>query len=390
MKLKTLFLFFCSFIFALSVNAVISPSQDSISLETSSFRFYKDIDNIAINVPTVVEIPFVNDFMERFDFVVLDKVINSFEPYFFKQEALTNEIPISISTSPYESEASLMNDQNLRTYTDFVLPENTEGHVQITLSSPSPITSSTLTTLLADNVALPNFVEIRALVGNQNRIVVAKQRMNQQTVRFPQTISNQWTVSFDFGQPLRISELRLSQDNATKFNTRAVRFLAQPNHFYRIYFDSDRALRSQFLGESGDLSSAQDVLTIAPVLSQSNPSYIIADSDNDGVPDIRDNCVSVSNAVQQDLNNNNRGDACDDFDKDGITNNNDNCPNNPNYNQADKDHDGIGDVCDKEESRVTERYAWIPWVGMGFAAVVLITLLALTAKSTRGVEKKDN
>jgi hypothetical protein len=210
--------------------------------------------------------------------------------------------------------------------------------------------------------------------------------MDQQTIRFPQTTSNRWTVTFTFGQPLRISELRLNQDNATKSSVRAIRFLAQPAHSYRIYFDPDRLAMAP-VREAGNLVSAKDVFVVSDDTSQNNPNYVIADIDSDGVPDIRDNCVSVSNADQQDINNNGRGDVCDDFDQDGLINSKDNCSNNPNRDQKDTDSDGIGDVCDQEESRITERYTWIPWVGIGFAALVLIILLALTARSTRAAEK---
>ena len=37
--------------------------QSSISSVISAYRFYKDIDSISINVPTVVEIPFAVDFI---------------------------------------------------------------------------------------------------------------------------------------------------------------------------------------------------------------------------------------------------------------------------------------------------------------------------------------
>ena len=365
-------------------------SQGSISSVISAYRFYKDIGSISINAPTVVEVSFPADFIERFDFAVLDKTTNSFEPYFFKQETLINEIPISADSNPITNSVSRINDGDTRTYADFLLPGNAEeGRVQVTLSSSNSITSSVLTTLLDNNVALPSSVEIRAVVEGQDRIVVAKRRMDQQTIRFPQTISNKWTVSFTYSQPLRISELKLSQSNATKTSTRTVRFLAQPAHAYRIYFDPDRSKNAP-VGEAGNLSSAKEVRPIASVLSQNNPNYIVADTDNDGVPDVSDNCVSLANSDQLDINNNNRGDSCDDFDQDGLVNAKDNCPSNPNRDQKDTDSDGVGDFCDKEESRLTEQHAWIPWVGMGFAALVLITLVALTVRSTRVSEKEDN
>lgn len=374
------------FIFTASAQEL---QQNSISSVISAYHSYKDIDSVSVNVPTVIEIPFATEFIERFDFAVLDKTVNSFEPHYFKQETLINETPVSVSTIPNTGSANRIIDKDTRTYADFLLPENTQGQVQITLSSIDPITSSFLTILLENNVALPTSVEIRAFVNGQNRIVVANRKVDQQTIRFPQTTTNKWQVTFSYGQPLRISELRLNQDNATKASTRTIRFLAQPDHSYRIYFDPDRSAKAP-VGEVGNLASAQDVLIISTaVLSQNNPNYVIADIDNDGVPNVRDNCISISNSDQQDVNNNGRGDMCDDFDQDGIINSKDNCSDNPNRNQKDTDSDGIGDVCDKQESRITEQYPWIPWIGIGFAAIVLIVLLALTARATYA-DKQDN
>lgn len=363
--------------------------QNQTSSIISAYRYYKDINNTPINAPTVTEVSFASDFIERFDFAIFDKATNSFEPYFFKQETIVNEIPVSVSASPSNSTVGRINDNNIRTYADFPLLENVQGRVQITLSSAQLITSSILTVLLDNNVALPTSVEIRAVVDGQNRIVVANQKMDQQTVYFPQTTSNKWTVVFSFSQPLRISELRLNQDNAVKLSARAVRFLAQPSHSYRIYFNPDRSVSAP-VGEAGNLSSVKDIFIVSDAASQNNPNYIIADVDKDGVPDILDNCVSTGNSDQKDINSNGRGDVCDDFDQDGLINFNDNCPNNPNINQKDSDSDGIGDICDKEESRITEQYPWIPWVGIGFAAVVLIILLILTVKSSRSSSPEGN
>ena len=95
------------------------------------------------------------------------------------------------------------------------------------------------------------------------------------------------------------------------------------------------------------------------------------------------------------MDGNGRGDACDDFDRDGVINSKDNCPNNPNRNQLDTDGDGIGDVCDREESRVTERYPWLPWLGIGFVALVLLGLFVMVAREMpaamreEGQEEKD-
>lgn len=352
--------------------------QSQISAITSAYRSYLEVGAVSISVPTVVEAPFPDTLLERLDSAVLDKTAGNFEPYVLTQKIL--ETPVSIRTNPYTNGASRMNDGNVQTYADFPLPDTAQGITRITLSSATPIVSSALVALLDDNVALPTSVEIRAVVDGAERIVVASRPMDQQTVRFPKTTSSSWTVTFTFSQPLRISELRLRQDGATRSNVRAIRFLAQPTHAYRIYVDPDRTAAAP-VKEAGNLASATDVLKISAIALQHNPNYIIADTDGDGVPDIRDNCVSLPNADQKDVNGNGRGDACDDFDQDGIINAKDNCINVPNRDQRDTDGDGIGDACDTEESRITERYAWIPWAGMGFAALVLIVLLVLMMRS---------
>lgn len=364
-------------VFILSVPAVYA--QGSVDGLASAYRQFKDIKDISIPTPTVVEVPFGNDFIERYNFAVLDISSNSFQPSLFKKEVLTNEIPISVSAN-VSGVTNNMIDGNITTYTEFYLPESSQGIVSINLISAQPITSSTLTTLLTNNVALPNYIEVEAKVNGVDRIVLASKRMDQPTVKFPVTISNQWTVTLTYGQPLRISELRLVQENATKTSLSSLRFLAQPNNSYRVYFDPDRQV-SPPVGEAGNLTSDKDILKLAQIVSTNNPSYVIADIDRDGVPDVRDNCTDTANSNQRDVNNNGRGDVCDDFDRDGITNNLDNCLNLPNTNQADVDGDYIGDVCDEKESRITEEYKWLPWVGIGSAAVVLIVLFALTARS---------
>ena len=84
---------------------------------------------------------------------------------------------------------------------------------------------------------------------------------------------------------------------------------------------------------------------------------ILSDSDTDGVPDVSDNCPTISNPNQEDSDADGRGNACDncptvantnqaDGDSDGVGNACDNCPSTCNSQQLDADHDGIGDVCD--------------------------------------------
>lgn len=82
------------------------------------------------------------------------------------------------------------------------------------------------------------------------------------------------------------------------------------------------------------------------------------DSDKDTIPDANDNCPTIPNSDQSDVDDDGTGDVCDtctDIDGDGYGNPgfqentcpDDNCPDTPNANQTDTDHDAIGDACDE-------------------------------------------
>jgi streptogramin lyase len=83
-----------------------------------------------------------------------------------------------------------------------------------------------------------------------------------------------------------------------------------------------------------------------------------ADFDNDGVPNLSDNCPTRANADQANSDGDSFGDACDncpsvtnqaqtDTDFDGVGDACDNCPSVTNAGQSDVDGDLIGDVCDQ-------------------------------------------
>ena len=70
------------------------------------------------------------------------------------------------------------------------------------------------------------------------------------------------------------------------------------------------------------------------------------DADSDGVADLDDNCINVSNPAQTNSDTDGLGDACD------------NCPDRRNPDQTDTDGDNVGDICDSERARVDSALDW--------------------------------
>ncbi|MDA1130472.1 MAG: thrombospondin type 3 repeat-containing protein [archaeon] len=104
------------------------------------------------------------------------------------------------------------------------------------------------------------------------------------------------------------------------------------------------------------------------------------DMDNDGIPDINDNCPSDSNPTQANTDFDSQGDACDsDDDNDGLTDNfPDNCPRGGEYNwtstqdttnpsaSTDWDNDGCKDDTedlDDDNDLIVDTNDLCPWTG---------------------------
>jgi hypothetical protein len=201
-------------------------------------------------------------------------------------------------------------------------------------------------------------------------------------INFPKTTAQKFKISLEYIQPLRIRELSINQEDLSMVKGNSIRFLAQPNKNYELYYDADRYVKT-YEGEMPDLNDNRDVLIAKKLDMMENPLYSKSDVDKDGVADEMDNCVTEENPDQEDVNSNNQGDVCDDFDRDGIINAKDNCRDLPNRDQKDTDLDGIGNVCDEKEGRILQNQKWLPLALILLVAGVIGIFFVKTIKDKK-------
>lgn len=351
----------------LSAHAEDVPND--VLTKLSSFQSYKLLYALDLLVPTVVEMPFETNEDIGFDFAVVNNETQEFLPWAL--ETVSDTIAVSSTDSE-------LVDGNTKTSVEYEVPEEGSGLAELSFSSETAITSNSLNFTFDPYVALPTSIKLTVLEDDgSEKILISNTKMGATSLNFPSTTAKEWRVELSYKQFLRINEVELDQSNKTV--QKSIRFLAQPNATYTVYFNADSAV-SIPTPEAGDLSSDKGVKILDSISSGENPNYEKTDSDEDDVANESDNCVNIANPEQSDEDGNGRGNECDDYDRDGKLNVYDNCPNDPNKAQEDTDGDAIGDVCDTEESRLTEQYPWLPWTGLGAAALIIGALFYQTAR----------
>lgn len=367
----------------LAGGALEAQQPDSATREAiRAFRSVSELPAADFAVPTVLEIPLGALRFARREFLLLDVTDGRAVPSLYRRTAPALPVTARSASSVSDGALEALTDSSARTTVEFPLPDSGAGRAVIELRAERVIRSEAIQLLLARNVSYPTAVEVRARVGPEWRVVVASRKLESTRIAFPVTAAQEWRVTFDYTQPLRIAQLALVEERETRASIGTLRFLALPGHRYRLYLDPDRAVDVCY-PEGGDLTGNLGVRTIALGTVAVAGSYTPSDGDGDGIPDVVDNCVSVANPDQRDADANGRGDACDDFDRDGVINVWDNCPDVANRSQADADGDGIGDACDTEESRLTERFGWLPWVGLGLVGAVLAMMFVAMFRKAR-------
>ena len=349
-----------------------SSTQKQPLLPIIYFRSYQTISPENLTTPTIIEVP-VTSSSER-SYALHETISNTFQPFRIIQQ--TKDMPYRIYTIDVDTPE--IYDKNPSTYKEYAVSETQLPEVNLNFTYAQPITTRTLSFALDENVQLPSHVTIQAVRGDKGVVVLARKEVTGTTISFPETRSDRFFVTFEYFQPLRITEIGFIQTPQSKQTSYVLRFLARPGEQHRLYQDPQGNVPSIQTGESPNLFSNADARQIFPSNKLPNEFFKAPDDDADGIENTKDNCPSTSNPDQADIDTNNRGDACEDFDVDGVMNNIDNCPDHPNRAQQDADGDGQGDHCDSEESRLVEQLSFLPWLGIGLGFVVVLLLFKMT------------
>jgi hypothetical protein len=343
-----------------------------------------------IQTPTVVELRVPDSHIPD---LLVESQTNQVVAHQVRTVTYVDTINPTVLTSAGDGEKLI--DLDRRTFVDFPLqasegtqekpPDLPSGSsAQILMLFDEPTSVSGVTMQLGDNSTRPVAAEVTGIgTPSQTRVLYNYAPISGTVIRFPTQEVRELTVKLWYTQPLRLVELIPMIENAATQQV-VVRFLAQPNESYTVYFGAEAPVVDR-KPEAGNLFAEKNPLVIKLTQADFRPNLVYAqvDQDGDGIPDKSDNCPRVPNPDQLDKNDNGIGDACEDFDFDGVLNYLDNCPETANADQRDTDGDGIGDACDALESRITEQYPWLPWLGMGGTLVVIVGLVISMMRSKK-------
>lgn len=348
-----------------------TPSVDSV---LSNFQFIQTITPQNEPLPVPIEMPVSTNRLS--DYMVVDTGTNTLQPRTIVTRS--ENIPFSVNLYSSTSSASLIHDGEVSTFETYQIDQNpavtgATTFVSLHFTYEKPIQTSNLVTVLDQNVIMPQRISIQARDGqNDNWEYITNNAVMSSTVYFPRTSAREFLVTLSYNQPLRIAEMNFVQSPTAE--SHYLRFVARPKTTYTVYSMPEGTVPYiPYLDNLNLTSTTLDTVAVNTTRLP-NPKYIPADTDKDGITDSVDNCFSVANADQADLNKNNKGDACEDSDLDGVINATDNCPDIPNPNQQDEDSDGKGDHCDGVESRWVEQLSFLPWIGIGVGFVVVLVL----------------
>ena len=348
-----------------------------------AYRNYIQVPKQDVVVPTILEVSFGANKINNEYFGVYNETDKKFTTSVVlgDQESIVNNIT-AIDAKTNEDLSGLFTNGSYFKKDFYLDKDGNNGSAVIYINYSKAIKSNSLDISFDNYVLLPTSLTLKAEVNGMQVVVLNKIKPTSSNINFLTTTSGKWILELEYSQPLRISNIHLN--DALNVSTKKIIFLSLPNKTYRIYANPEIVPHLYTDDDySNTPSSTQGAKKIGPFPVLENPSFVLSDSDKDSIPDVRDNCPGVANFDQLDIDQNGRGDVCDDFDRDGVINSMDNCSDVTNYDQRDTDGDKIGDACDLDESRFTEKYPWIVWAGISFAAIVFLSLLFVAGNKIR-------
>lgn len=391
---QALFIAFALF-FWLANAAQAQQNEKTSPIPLSEYQSHIDLTNIPkSDLPQVIEVPFDTNSMLLID--MYDMSAPSIYSFVKKNKTYGYKTAVKEGNSSITKNALI--DSNSTTYYDFTT--SNEGYSDIFIEINPGINEfpkvSGIDLAFDQYSQKPTHYEITMPNGDGSEPIIAKTNYTTDTLRFPEETYGYITVRLYHNQPLRILEVKLMTDTPFSGGIEEkpyIRFAALSQHSYRIYTQRDHTSSDIYIPTvaytlQNPVGNSVKTLDITNLEEVTNTAYRAPDIDNDGVPNLSDNCPKTYNPDQMDKNSNQVGDACDDFDQDGVSNSVDNCPNVPNPYQEDKDGDKIGDICDKKESRISEKYPWLPWLGIvvGFAVTGGVLAISIRQNKRNGAE----
>jgi hypothetical protein len=331
-----------------------------------AFQYRSIIMFPAVRIPTVIKAPLSQPLNTTNALEAVKGDGKRFVPFLIETVSIPpREVTVRVNgrvetslTHPYLNEG-----------VDLAATEGQPTVSEVNVSTPTSSSVSGVVLSFAQYSARPDSFSVTTTDSNGGQIYLRTETPYAgDTINFPERTLRSVTIKLTHHQPLRMEKVRMLPEYESS-KVADIRFLAQPGESYTLYSVSDRPVYIQ-TGEQPMLAGGKTVPGTIGAHEQ-NPAYKTLDSDGDGIQDTVDNCPHITNPDQADIDANGVGDLCDDFDRDGVINPKDNCPSDPNSSQIDTDGDGKGDVCDPDESRLTEKYPWLPWVAIGFVTLII-------------------
>jgi Thrombospondin type 3 repeat len=256
----------------------------------------------------------------------------------------------------------------------FTGPLASKGTTTIKIKFDKAYPASSFVYGYPEGAELPDRIGMNARVDGTMKQVAYPEQLQNNVGHFPRVNSAEWEIVFIHSKPLFVSLPSVpSLDVVQEY---IIGFMHEPKHAYRIFLAGNR-LPYEYATLPAPQWPGQP--SIAQPFSEavSNPQFVAVDSDSDGISDVEDNCAQNYNPDQKDEDSNRVGDMCDDVDGDSVPNVRDNCPYVYNADQTDTDQDTVGNACDHSDDRLGEKYPWLAWAGIAFAAISLITFAGL-------------